>query len=79
MALLENLCATYLLLEDYLKLNLAAELADSKNKGLLADFSNLTFDIGGKYPGPCSYIKTTIKKGRIARDYDLILASLQRI
>ena len=68
-ALLENLCAAYLLLEDYQKLTLAAELAESKNKGLLSDLSNLTFEIDGKYPGPCSFTKTTIKNGKITHDY----------
>lgn len=69
MALLENLCAAYLLLEDYPKLTLAAELAESKNKGLLSDLSTLTFEIDGKYPGPCSFTKTTIKNGKVTHDY----------
>ncbi|RDC62874.1 hypothetical protein [Adhaeribacter pallidiroseus] len=68
-ALVENLCAAYLLLEDYPKLALAAELAESKNKGILADLSNLTFEIDSNYLGPCTFTKTTIKNGKITRDY----------
>ncbi len=68
-ALIENLCAAYLLMEDYQKLTLAAELSENKNKGLLSDWSDPSFEIDGNYPGPSSYQTSVLKNGKFVVSY----------
>jgi hypothetical protein len=64
-ALIENLCAAYLLLEDYPELVAITDLSEAKNKGLLANLFTPSFDIDDKYPGPCSSSSTLVKNGRV--------------
>lgn len=68
-ALIENLCAAYLLLEDYPKLVAITDLSESKNKGLLSDLFTPFFDIDAKYPGPYSSNTTVVKNGKIVNYY----------
>ncbi|QMU30523.1 hypothetical protein [Adhaeribacter radiodurans] len=53
-ALIYNLCAAYLLMEEYQKLAEIAQLSESKNKGLLSDLSAPAFEVELKYPWPGS-------------------------
>ncbi len=69
-ALINNLCAAYLLMEDYTNMKEKSSLFEKNNSGILASLTaSPSFEIDGSYTGPSSGYHTIIKNSRPVNVY----------